>query len=185
MAKSRKEGKHRDKVRRNRQSARTERIERNVADSGQEAAEVASDLLRRNAETVQTAVRAGLDVAAAAVGGSTNQLGLAGSQVQDAAEQTTRSAAVLHSTTAAAEGVSRISQEYFAFVDHQIERNVQRLNKLWGCRSPQALAAVQVEFLRETIEDAMQSGWRMANIWPKAVSTAADESPSETKQRAA
>jgi hypothetical protein len=157
-----------------------------VEDSGQKAAEVGSDLLRRNAETVQTAVRVGLDVAAAAVGGSTNQLGLAGSQVQDAAEQTTRSAAtVLHSTTAAAEGISRISQEYFAFVHHQIERNVQRMNKLWGCRSPQELAAVQVEFLRESIEDAMQSGWRMAGIWPKAASTGADEGASETKQRAA
>jgi len=191
MAKSRKEGsteKQRNNHRRNHQSAaeQTERIGHNAADSSREAAQVGPDLLQRNAETVQSAVRVGLDLAEAAMGGSTNHLGLAGSQVQDAAEQTTRGAAtVLHSTTAAVEGVSRMSQEYFAFVHHQIERNVQRMNKLWRCRSPQEVAAVQVEFLRETMEDAMQSGWRMARIWPKEAGSAADESASETKQHAA
>jgi len=62
MAKSRKEGsteKQRNNHRRNHQSAteQTERIGQNAADSSREAAQVGSDLLRRNAETVQTAVR--------------------------------------------------------------------------------------------------------------------------------
>lgn len=125
----------------------TERIEETAIETSQGVARVGTDLLRQNVEILQTAMRAGLDMATGAMGRSTNQLGISGSEVQEATERTTRSAAtILHSTTAAAEGVSRMSQEYFAFVHHQIERNMERMNKLWGCRSPQDVAAVQVEF---------------------------------------
>ncbi len=190
MPKSRKERateNHRNNVRKIRQSAaeKVRPVGQNAVIGSQEDTPLGSGLLRRNAETVQTAMRVGLDAATAAMGGSSNQLGMAGSQVQHATELTTRGAAtILHSTTAAAESVNRMSQEYFAFVHHQIERNVQRMNQLCGCRSPQEVATVQAEFLRETMEDAMQSGWRMADAWPKTA-RAANEIAPDAKQRAA
>jgi len=58
--------------------------------------------------------------------------------------------------------MSGISQGYFAFVRHQIENGMNRMNELWHCRTPQNVAAVQVSAGQHG--ESLQSGRRMADI---------------------
>jgi hypothetical protein len=88
-------------------------------------------------------------------------------------------------TEQSAKNNSGISREYFAFVRHQIESGMNRMNDLWRCRTPQDVAALQAEFLRETMEGALQSGKRMADMSLKVVDDAGKQMTKDTESRAA
>jgi len=156
----------------------TRRIGEQAVESGQQVARVGADLLQQNAETLQNALRFGLDMTTAVMGRSTDQfsrtLGLSGDEVQQATERSTRNAvSVLQSTAAITKGLNGISREYFALVRHQMESTLNRMNELWGCRTPQDLAAVQSELAREIVETAVQSSRKMADMSLKAADDAA------------
>ena len=168
----------------------TTRVGQAAAEAGEEVARVGADLLQQNAETLQNALRLGLEMATAVMGRSTDQLsrtlGLSGTEVQPATERSARNAAtILHSSTAVAKGMSGMSQEYFAFVRHQIESTMNSMNELWGCRTPQDVAAVQSDFVRETVESALDSSRRMANMSLKVAEDAAKHMAQNIERRAA
>jgi len=168
----------------------TRRMGEAAADASQNAVRLGADLIQQNAELLQNALRFGPDIATAMMGRSTDQfsraLGLSSNDVQQATERSTRSATtILHSTNVVAKSMSGISQEYLAFVRHQIETGMDRMNELWRCRTPQDVAAVQGEFLRETVESALQSGRRMADMSLKVVDDAGKQIAQSTERRAA
>jgi hypothetical protein len=66
-----------------------------------------------------------------------------------------------------------MSQEYFEFVRHQIENNMNRMNELWRCRTPQDVAAVQSDLVRETVGSVLESSRRMADMSLKLADDAA------------
>jgi hypothetical protein len=136
-----------------------------------------ADLLQKNAQTLQNALRFGLDTTTAVMGRSNEQLsrtlGLSGNEVQQATERSARNAAtVLHSTAAVAKVMSEMSGDYFTFVRHQMETTLDRMNRLWGCRTPQDVAAVQSDLMRETVEGAVESARRIADMSLKAADAA-------------
>jgi phasin family protein len=147
----------------------TARMGQTAAEAGQEVARAGANLLQQNAETLQNAWRFGLDMTTAVMGRSTDQLsrnlGLTGNEAQQATERSARNAAtIIHSTTAVTKGMTGMSREYFEFVQHQIEKSMERMSELWRCRTPQDLAAVQTEFVRDTVESALESSRRMADM---------------------
>ena len=160
-----------------RAAEQTRRIGETAAETGQEVVRAGADLLQQNAQALQNALRFGVDTTTAVMGRSTDQisrtLGLSGSGVQQATERSARNAAtVLHSTSAMAKVMGDMSSEYFAFVRHQMETTMDRMNELWTCRTPQDIAAVQSDFMRETVEGAVESGRRMADMSLKATEAA-------------
>ena len=161
----------------------TARVGQAAAEAGAEVARASSDLLKQNAETLQNAWRFGLEMATSVVGRSTEQfgrtLGLSGEGVQEATERSARNTqTVLYTGTAAARTMGGISQEYFQMVRHQIEKNMDHLNELWSCRTPQDFAAVQSEMVRETVETVLESSRRMADMSIKM----ADDAGKQIKQ---
>src|SRR5262245_55259299 len=153
----------RDTVRRFGESTaeETRRMGETAAEAGQNLARVGADVIQRNAEVIQNALRFGVEMATTVMGRSTDQfsrtLGLSGDEAQQAAERSTHSAAsVLNSTSAGAKIMSSMSQEYFAFFQRQVESSMDRINELSRCRTPQDVAALQADFLRQTIESAVQ-----------------------------
>ena len=147
----------------------TRRMGETAVEAGQEVARAGADLLQQNAETLQSTLRFGLDMATAVMGRSTDHVsrafGLSGDEVQQSTERAARNAAtILHSSTALAKGMKGMSQEYFAFLRHQIENSMERMNELWRCRTPQDVAAVQSDFMRESVESAMESSQRIADM---------------------
>jgi phasin family protein len=164
----------------------TSRVGQAAAEAGEEVARASANLLKQNVETLQDAWRFGLETATSAMGRSTEQLGrtlgVSGEGVQQATEATERSArnaqTLLYSGTAAARVMGGMSQEYFQMVRHQVEKNMEHMNKLWTCRTPQDFAAVQSDMVRETVETALESSRRIADMSLKM----ADETGKQIKQ---
>lgn len=152
-----------------RTAEQTRRIGLATAEAGEEVAQASSHLLRQNTEMLQNTWRFGIDMATAMVGRSTDQLGrtfgLTGNEAQQATERSVRNAeAIMYSATAVAKGMNGVSREYFDFVRQQIERTMDRVNELWGCRTPHDLAAVQTDLMRDTISSALDTSRRMADM---------------------
>jgi phasin family protein len=147
----------------------TARVGQAAAEAGEEVARAGASVLKQNAETLQDAWRLGLDMATSVVGRSTEQfgrtLGLSGDGVQQATERSARNTqTVLYTGTAAAKVIGGISHEYFQMVRHQLEKNMNHMNELWSCRTPQDFAAVQSDMVRETVETVLESSRRIADM---------------------
>jgi hypothetical protein len=150
----------------------TTRMGQVAAEAGDEVARAGAHLLQQNAETLQNAWRFGLDMATKVMGRSTEELGrtlgFSGNEAQQAQQATERSArnteTILYTSTAATRLMSGMSQEYFEFVRHQIEKSMDRMNELWRCRTPQDVAAVQSDLLRETVGSVLESSRRVADM---------------------
>ncbi|MCK1638535.1 phasin family protein [Bradyrhizobium sp. 157] len=164
----------------------TSRVGQAAAEAGEQVARASADMLKQNVETLQNAWRFGLETATSAMGRTTEQLGrtlgVSGEGVQQAMEATERSArnaqTLLYSSTAAARMMGGMSQEYFQMVRHQVEKNMDHMNELWTCRTPQDFAAVQSDMVRETVETALESSRRIADMSLKM----ADETGKQIKQ---
>ena len=63
-------------------------------------------------------------------------------------------------------------------VRHQLEKNMDHMNELWTCRTPQDFAAVQSDMVRETVETALESSRRIAGMSLKM----ADDAGKQIKQ---
>ncbi len=157
-----------------------------AAEAGQEVARASADVLKQNVEALQHTWRSGLEAATSVMGRSSEQfgrtLGLSGEEAQKATEATEHSArnaqALLYSGTAAAKVMGEMSQEYFQMVQHLVEKNLDHMNKLLTCRTPQDLAAAQSDIVRETVEIALESSRRIADMSLKM----ADETGKQIKQ---
>jgi len=167
----------------------TARVGQATAQAGEEVARVGANLLKQNAETLQNAWRFGLDMTTSMMGRSTEQigrtLGLTGDEAQEAAERSARNAqSILYSATAASKAMSGMSQEYFALARHQMEHGMERIHELWNCRTPQDLAAVQSDLLRDAVGSVLESSRRVADMSVKLAEDATKRIE-ETVRRAA
>jgi hypothetical protein len=147
----------------------TTRVGQVAAEAGQEVARASANLFQQNAETLQNAWRFGLDMATTVMGRSTEQfgrtLGLSGEGAQQATERSARNAqTIVYASTAAANVMGGMSREYFQLVRHQVEQNMDRMNELWNCRTPQDVAAVQSDMLREAVGSVLESSHRIADM---------------------
>lgn len=146
----------------------TRRIGLAAARAGEEVAQASAQMAQQNAEMLQNAWRFALDMATSVVSRSTDQLGrtfgLTGDEAQQATERSARNAeTILYSALALAKGINGVSREYFAFVQHQLETSVDRMNELWRCRTPQELAVLHTDLVRDNIRSALESSRRMAD----------------------
>jgi phasin family protein len=147
----------------------TARVGQAAAEAGAEVARASASLLKQNAETFQNAWRFGLDMATSVMGRSTEQfgrtLGLSGEGVQQATERSARNAqSILYTSSAAAKAMGGMSREYLQLVRHQVEKNMDHMNELWTCRTPQDFAVVQSDMVRETMETVLESSRRIADL---------------------
>ena len=150
----------------------TARVGQAAAEAEEEVARASASLLKQSVETLQNVWRFGLEAATSAIGRSTEQFGrtfgMSGEGEQQAKEATERSArnaqTLLYTGTAAARVMGEMSQEYFQMVRHQLEKNMDHMNELCSCRTPQDFAAVQSDMVRETVETALESSRRIADM---------------------
>jgi hypothetical protein len=167
----------------------TRRIGLAAAKAGEDVSRVSADLLHQNAETLQNTWRFGMETVTDAVNRSTDQLGRTfgwtGDEAQQATERSVRNAqSVLESASAISKGANEISREYFQFARRQIERNIERMNELWRCRTPHEFAAVQSDLIRDTMTGVLESGRRVADMSLKVADDAGKRIASNV-QRAA
>jgi hypothetical protein len=152
-----------------RSTEQTRRIGLAAAQASEDVAKASVGLLQQNAEMLQNGWRFGMEMTTAVLGRSTDQFGrafgLTGDEAQQATERSARNAeTILYSATAIAKGLDGFAREYRDFLRQQIERNMDRMNELIRCRTPQDVAAVQSDLVRDTINSALQSSRRMADV---------------------
>jgi hypothetical protein len=132
-------------------------------------ARASANLLQQNAEALQNVWRFGLDMAQTVMGRSTDQLsqtlGLSGNEAQQATERSARNAEMMfHSTTAVSKLTGDMSREYFELVRHQVQNSIGRISELWRCRTPQDVAALQSDLVRDNMGAFLESSRRMADL---------------------
>jgi hypothetical protein len=153
------------------------RLGRAAADAGEHVAQVGADVFRHNTEAVQNAWRSTMELATMATQRSADQFvrafGLSGNESQEATQQAARNVeAMAQSSGALAEGMSGITREWFDFVRDRMDKNLERLDELWHCRTPQDVVAVQSELLRENVEGVLQTSRRVADASVKLADNA-------------
>ena len=153
-----------------RSTEQTRRIGLAAAQASEDVAKASVGLLQQNAEMLQNGWRFGMEMTTAVLGRSTDQFGRAfgltgDDEAQQATERSARNAeTILYSATVIAKGLDGFAREYRDFLRQQIERNMDRMNELIRCRTPQDVAAVQTDLVRDTINSALQSSRRMADV---------------------
>jgi phasin family protein len=167
----------------------TKRIGLAAAKAGEDVSQVSADLFHQNAEMLQNTWRFGMEAATSMMGRSSDQFGrtfgLTGDEALTATEKSVRNTqVVLNSATAVSKGMNEISREYFEFVRREMEGNMDRMNKLWRCRTLHDLVALQSELARETVTRALENGRRLADMSLK-VAEDAGRRITEDMQRAA
>ena len=165
----------------------TARVGQAAAEAGEEVARAGANLLKQNVETIQNTWRFGFETATSVMGRSTEEIGRTLGAACDGAQRATvateRSArnaqTLLYTSTAAARMMGDVSQEYFQMVKHQLEKSTDHMRELWTCRTAHDFAAIQSDMVRDTVETALQSSRRIADMSLKMV----DETGKQIKQR--
>jgi hypothetical protein len=152
-----------------RSTEQTKRIGEATVKAGEEMARAGANFLQQNAEMFQKSLSFGADMTTGIISRSSEQfgrtLGLSGDDAQKATDRSARNVeTILYSATAVAKGLNGASQEYFDFVRHQFAKNMDRMNELWRCRTPQDVVAVQSDLVRETVSDLFERNRRIADM---------------------
>jgi len=152
-----------------RATEQTKRIGDTAMKASEEMARLGSNLLRQNAELVQKSWSFGADMAAGLMSRSTEyvgrSLGFSGDEAQKATDRSAHNAeTLLYSATTIAKGLNGASQEYFDFMRHLFEKNMEGMNELWRCRSLQDVAAIHTDLVRETVSDLFERNRRIADM---------------------
>jgi hypothetical protein len=148
-----------------------------TAETGERAARVGADVLQDNAEAFQNAWRSTIDMATKVSQRSTDQFALAfgfsGKDSQEAIQHSAKNLeAVLRSTGAMAQGFNAISRHMFDFMRERLDNNLNRINEFWRCRTPQDLAVVHSDLMRDNLQGVLESSRRVADLSLKVVDDA-------------
>jgi hypothetical protein len=161
-----------------RTAEQTRKIGQSTFEAGQDIARAGSNLFQQNAEALQQTLSFGIDTATAVMGRSADQVsrtfGLSGNEAREAAERSARNTeSILLSSAALSKCMTGASREYFEFMRRQIENGMEGMSELWRCRTPHDLAAVQTDFVRQSMQSVLESGRRMADMSLKLADDAA------------
>jgi phasin family protein len=161
------------------EAARTVRTATNAAASaGQQAAGNGADIARAGADTARDAFQSGLNSTMESFQRVTDQftqvLGFAGPQSEELSRRSSENlGAVSQASTVLAKGIQEISQTWLGLAQERLQRNVESLNRLAGCRSVQDIVAIQSEFVRDSLQQTIDASRRMAELSARVATEAA------------
>ncbi|MGA7450018.1 MAG: phasin family protein [Rhodoplanes sp.] len=143
------------------------RIMQISTDAGEHAARAGTEILQRNVETIQDALQSSAEIAARVAERSADQFGrvfgISVDEAHKAAQKSSDNLDVIIESSSVFAGVTQsISREWVNFIRERMEQNFNRFETLLRCRTPQDLAAVQSEFLRDNLESFLQCARRIA-----------------------
>ncbi len=144
----------------------TNRAAQTMTDVSERTARAGADVVQRNAEAIQQAWQSGSELATRSTEQFARALGMTGEEAQNARQQSLRNLEALEqSNTTLAHAGQKISLECFEFARKRMAQNLDWFDAFMRCRTPQELAAVQSDFVRDNLEDLLQTSRRMAELW--------------------
>ncbi|MBO0757681.1 MAG: phasin family protein [Bradyrhizobiaceae bacterium] len=150
-------------------AAQANSLGQETAEAGGPAAHTGADVIAHNAEAIQRALRSGLSLATQLSEQSLVQfariLDLAGERTKEASEHSARHVeAIMQSSTVLSGGFEAISRELIDFARNHMSCQRDRTTQVLRARTPQDLAVIQTEMLRDNIESFLQSFRRVAEV---------------------
>jgi hypothetical protein len=161
-------------------SQAAERNRREAEQAGQRTAEQAAevtaqtteavaDIGRTNAETAQQNLRSGLEIASQVTERSlqafTRVMGLPSKDVEDANRQASRNVqTILSCGTVLAHAFQDVSRELANRAQDRVQKNIDGMNRLMRCRSPQDAIVIQSDLVRGGLEDFIQGSKRVSEL---------------------
>jgi len=138
-----------------------------AADASEKAVRAGADIMQTHAEAVQKTFQSGATTAAGLTERSAETfgrvMGLSGEEAQKAVQKSVGNLdAILQSGTVLAEVTQRLTGQWVDFARERLERNMDRLERLVHCRTPQEFAALQSEIVRDNLEEFLNYSRRAA-----------------------
>ena len=145
---------------------------------GEQTAHAGAEVFRRGTETARDTVQAGLNTATQNFQRITDQftqvLGFNGPQSEELARRSSQNLqAVTQASTVLARGFQDISREWTGLLQGQMQKNIDAVNRIAGCRSVQDVVAVQSELVRDNLQQTIDTGRRIGEVSVRVANEAA------------
>lgn len=158
-------------------------ITQTSGDARERTARLGPEIFQRNVDTVQEALQSSAELAARLTQRSADQLGRVIDISLDEAHKAAQNSSdnldtIIQSTSILTEVTQKLSREWVNFTRERMEKNFNRFESLFHCRTPQEVAALQTEFLRDNLENFLRCARWIAEKYVQV----ADETTKRTAQ---
>jgi phasin family protein len=153
-------------------------VTKEAAKVGERTARTGADGARQSTETAHEALRVGLNTAAQNFQRLTDQvtqvLGFAGPQAEELARRSSENLqAVTQASTILVKGAQDVSREWFGLAQERLTRTIDDLNRLARSRSVHDFVAVQSDLVRDSLQQAIETNRRVAELSARVAEDAA------------
>jgi hypothetical protein len=136
------------------------RVKDAAARTSDQAIRASVEMMQRNAETVQHTLHFGARLAAQMTQRTADQFGRAvgfsGEGAQTAAQKSSRNVeAIVQSGTVLTEIMQHLCEEWVEIARARMDRGFDRMDAFLRCRTPQDLALLQSEVMRDNVETCL------------------------------
>src|SRR5215207_8483820 len=152
------------------EAARTARtVTDEAARVGEQTVRAGADVFRRSTETARDNLQSGLNTATETVRRMTDQftqvLGFNGPQAEELARRSSQNLqAVSQASSVLMKGAQEVSHEVLGLVQDRMNKNIDGLSRLVGCRSVQDFVAVQSDLVRDGLQQVIDTNKRVAEV---------------------
>lgn len=155
----------------------TSRTGRMMAGVGERAFQAQTEMLQRNVEALQQLMQHWNEFASRLTGKSADQVakafGVGGNEAEHAVEQSTHTLnAVVQSSAALNQNMHEVSRQWLELLQRQVERGMNHMDALLRARTPQELAAVQCDIMRDHLDGIIDTTKRAAELSSEAANKA-------------
>jgi len=145
---------------------------------GEQSARAAADLARQGAEAAQKNLQVGLDTVTQTFQRVADQftqvLGFNGPQAEELARRSSQNLqAVAQANTILARGFQEASHEWNNLAQERLQKNMEGLNRLVGCRSVQEFLATQSDLIRDGLHQVIETNKRVGELSVRVAEEAA------------
>ena len=161
------------------EAARTARtVTDEAARVGEQTARAGADIARRGTETARDALQSGLNTATETFQRMSDQftkvLGFNGPQAEELTRRSSQNLqAVSQASTVLMKNAQEVSHEVIQLVQDRLQKNIDGLGRLAGCRSVQDYVAVQSDLMRDGLQQVIDTNKRIAELSVRAADEAA------------
>jgi phasin family protein len=145
---------------------------------GEQTARAGADVFRRGTETARDSLQSGLNTATQSFQRISDQftqaLGFDGPQAEELARRSSQNLqAVSQASSVLMKGAQEVSHEWFGFAQERVQKNMDGLNRLVGCRSVQDFVATQSDLMRDGLQQVIDTNKRVAEMSVRVADEAA------------
>ena len=172
----------RDQAKRDEQDHKAAEVARTVTNEaakvGEQSARAGADMARRGAETARDTMQSGVNMATQSFQRLNDQFtkawGFSGPQAEELARRSSQNLqAVSQAGSVLARGAQEATREVIQLVQDWVQKNIDGLNRLAGCRSVQDFVAVQSDLARDGLSQVIDTNKRIAELSVRVAEEAA------------